>query len=157
MKLKLWILIAPLLLGACAKQEASIGAAVTDSPIQIHFDYVGSCTRLLGNEGRYVAFHINRIQNDTAEIFRFEPQRVRVTDANAQSQIPLLIVPEFSEIEVAARSEHAAQESYLLQVGDGKSPELGHMGLAYESSGVSMVPVDAKAAEQSIDCDQYAT
>jgi hypothetical protein len=157
MKLKLWILIAPLLLGACAKQEAPIGTPVADAPIQIHFDYVGSCTRLLGNEGRYVVFQISRIENDTAEVFRFEPQRVRFTDAKAQSQIPLLIVPEFSEIEVATRSEQPAEELYLLQYGDAKAPELAHTGLVYESSGVLMVPSDAKAAEQSIDCDQYAT
>jgi hypothetical protein len=157
MKLKLWILIPPLLLGACAKQEAPIGAAVADAPIQIHFDYVGSCTRLLGNEGRYVVFQISRIENDTAEVFRFEPQRVRFTDAKTQSQIPLLIVPEFSEIEVATHSEQPAEELYLLQYGDAKAPEMAHTGLVYESSGVLMMPNDAKAAEQPIDCDQYAT
>ena len=157
MKLKLLVLLVPSLLAACAKEEAPIAAAVADSPVQIHFDYLGSCTRLLGNEGRYVVFQINRIENDTAEIFRFEPERVRFTDANAQSQVPLLIVPEFSEIEVAARSQHPAQESYLLQYDDAKASGLRHTGLTYESFGVMMVPVDARAAEQSIDCDQYAT
>jgi hypothetical protein len=157
MKLKLLLLLAPLLLAACAKEEAPIGTAVADAPIQIHFDYLGSCTRLLSNEGKYVAFQINRIENESAEPFRFEPQRVRFTDANAHSQIPLLIVPEFSEIEVAPRSEQPAQEPYLLQYGDAKAPELAHTGLVYQSSGVLMVPSDAKAAEQSIDCDQYAT
>jgi hypothetical protein len=157
MKLKLLVLLAPLLLAACAKQEDPIGAAVADAPVHVHFDYLGSCTRLLGNEGRYVVFQINRIENDAAEVFRFEPERVRFTDADAQSRTPLLIVPEFSEIEVAARSEHPAQESYLLQYGDAKAPELAHTGLAYESSGVLMVPVDGMAIEQSIDCDQYAT
>src|SRR5687768_6658993 len=113
MKLKFLALLAPLLVAACAKEEVPpIGAAVADAPVQIHFDYLGSCTRLLGNEGRYVVFQINRIENDTAETFRFEPQRVRFTDANAQSQIPLLIVPEFSEIEVAPRNEQPAQEPY---------------------------------------------
>lgn len=157
MKLKLLVLLTPLLLAACAKEEPPMGATAADKPIQIHFDYLGSCTRLLGNEGRYVVFQINRIENDTAQVFRFEPQRVRFTHLNAQTQMPLLIVPEFSEIEVAARSEHPAQESYLLQYGDAKAPQLAHTKLAYESSGVLMVPVDAKAAEQSIDCDQYAT
>jgi hypothetical protein len=157
MKLKLLALLAALLLVACAKEEAPIGTAVADAPVQIHFDYLGSCTRLLGNEGRYVVFQINRIENDTAEIFRFEPERVRFTDANAQSRMPLLIVPEFSEIEVAARGEHSTQESYLLQYGDAKAPELTHAGLTYERSGVLMVPIDVQAAEQTIDCDQYAT
>jgi hypothetical protein len=157
MKLKFMAPFAPLLLAACTEQEAPISAAVADAPVQIHFDYLGSCTRLLGNEGRYVVFQIKRIENDTAEIFRFEPGRVRFTDASAQRQTPLLIVPEFSEIEVAARSEHPMQESYLLQYGDAEASELAHTGLAYESSGVSMVPVDARTVEQAIDCDQYAT
>jgi hypothetical protein len=157
MKLKLLVLVAPLLLAGCAKQEAPIGTTVADAPIQIQFDYLGSCTRLLGNEGRYVVFQINRIENDTAETFRFEPQRVRFTDANTRSQIPLLIVPEFSEIEVAPRGEQPAQEPYLLQYADAKAPELAHMALVYEGSGVLMIPSDAKAGEQAIDCDQYAT
>ena len=157
MKPKLLVLLAPLLLAACAKEEAPIGAAVADAPVRIHFDYLGSCTRLLGSEGKYVVFQINRIENDTAEVFRFEPERVRFMDAQAQGRIPLLIVPEFSEIEVAARSEHAAEEPYLLQYGDAKAPELAHTGLTYERSGVLMIPTNAEAAEQSIDCDQYAT
>lgn len=157
MKPKLLLLLAPLLFSACAKEEAPTGAAAADAAVRIHFDYLGSCTRLLGNEGKYVVFQIKRIENDTSEIFRFEPQRVRFTDARAQSQIPSLIVPEFSEIEVAARSEHAAEEPYLLQYGDAKAPESAHTGLTYERSGVLMVPGDARAAQQSIDCDQYAT
>lgn len=134
-----------------------MGAAAAKAQIQIHFDYLGSCTRLLGNEGRYIVFEINRIENDTAEVFRFEPQKVRFTAANDQSQIPLLIVPEFSELEVAARSGHPGQEPYLLQYGDANAPELARPGLTYESSEVLMVPTNAKSAEQSIDCDQYAT
>lgn len=157
MKLRLLALLAPCLLAACAKEEAAGGSAVADAPIQIHFEYLGSCTHLLGNEGRYVVFQINRIENDTAEVFRFEPQRVRFTGANAQNEVPLLIVPEFSEIEVAARSQQPAQEPYLLQYGDAQAPGLAHKALAYEGAGVLMVPSDTNAAEQSIDCDQYAT
>jgi|SRR5688572_12101173 len=157
MKLKLLAFLTPCLLAACAKEDAAGGSAVAHAPIRIRFDYLGSCTHLLGNEGRYVVFQINRIENDTAEVFRFEPQRVRFTGAHAQNEVPLLIVPEFSEIEVAARSQQPAQEPYLLQYGDARAPEMAHRALAYEGAGVLMVPSDTNAAEQSIDCDQYAT
>jgi hypothetical protein len=69
----------------------------------------------------------------------------------------LLIVPELSEIEVAARDEQPVQEPFLLQYGNGEAPARPPKILAYESPGVRMVPNDANAAQQPIDCDQYAT
>lgn len=157
MKLELLFVLAPALLAACTKDDASSRAIADTALIEVHFDYLGSCSRLLGSEGKYVVFQVNRIKNDTAATFRFEPQRVRFTDAHGQGQVPLLIVPEFSEIEVAARDVQAAREPYLLQYGDAKAPALTRKNLVYEGSGVLMVPSDASAAEQAIDCDEYAT
>jgi hypothetical protein len=157
MKLKLLVPLVLSLLAACTSEEGAFRTTDDGAPVQIHFDYLGSCTRLLGNEGKYVVFQIDRIQNDSAETFRFEPQRVRFRDANAQSQKPLLIVPELSEIEVAARDEQPVREPFLLQYGDAEAPALARKVLVYEDSGVRMVPSDASAAEQPIDCDQYAT
>ncbi len=149
MTIKLACAISFALLTACTRSQP----AETETRVSIHYERIASCNSFMGNEGRYFVYRVVGIKNDDSSDFQFEPSRLRFIDANDVLRAPLLVVPEFSDLHVAAGAELSSEEIYLLQDGSENSTAT----LTYDAPNTVMeAKPHTQPASQST-CDEYNT
>jgi hypothetical protein len=123
---------------SCA--PAGVHAPAGDAVV-VQYEHLRTCTGFLGGEGQFFVYRIVGIENAGEVPFTLQPSRLRFADGADDSAAPALMVPEFSDVEVAPASREETAELYLLQRDAPGQPPQGRMLLRYDEPGVGMVVV----------------
>jgi hypothetical protein len=145
------IVLAVLLVGCAPPRHAVAGA---DPAVTVRYEHLRTCTRFMGQDGRYLVYRVVAVDNGGSAAFTLQPSLLRFPDGSA----PALAVPEFSDREAAPGERTAYDESYLLRMaGDAPTPR-GAVPLAYADPAVALVRAGAGPAQDEPDaCDAYTT
>jgi hypothetical protein len=144
------------LVAACT--PASFNAAAGDPVLVVRYEHFRTCTGFLGREGQFFVYRILGIDNSGAAPFTLQPSLLRFPTGAGGGSAPVLVVPEFSHVEVAPASRQETTELYLLERGASGPPPRGRVLLAYDEPGVRMAPEAAEPRyADSRGCDDLNT